>query len=143
MEGVGSVSSSRRTQPFSPAVPNEPSQPFQGQKEEQPRDPPFSLQGSECTSVSEIRNGAEDTMKLPLPAASRQWRLYPTSGTVLFPARRHLRSSFQTGAEPCCFLLAEFSVSLLSLFGVLWPPTGWGSAGDPHPPGASVVPGTA
>lgn len=100
-----------------------------GKKEEQCGDPAISLQGSECPSVREIRNGAEVTMKLPVPAASRQWRLYPISGTALFPARLHLLFSFQAGAEPCCFLLVDFLVSLLSLLmshghpqrgGLLW-----------------------
>lgn len=93
-----------------PAVPHKPSQSFQAYtgRRRSSAGILLSLEGSECPSVSEIRNRAEVTMKLPLPAASRQWRLYPVSGTELFPAHLHPHSSFQTGAEPCSFLLVDF-----------------------------------
>lgn len=127
-----------------PAVPHKPSQSFQAYtgRRRSSAGILLSLEGSERPSVSEIRNRAEVTMKLPLPAASRQWRLYPVSGTELFPAHLHPHSSFQTGAEPCCFLLVDFFSFLAVHFDVPWPPTGRGSAGDSHPLGASVVAGT-
>lgn len=66
------------------------------------------------------------------PPPSSQQRLCPISGTGLFPAHPHVCSAFQPGVELCCVLWVHFSL-LADLSDVPWPPTGRGSAGDPHP----------
>lgn len=95
-------------EPFSPDKPPQSFLTLVEGRAEQSRGPGVSLQGSGHPGTGEIISSAEVTMKLPVRAASRQGRLQPISGTVLFPVCLQLHSSFQAGPGLCCFLIVDF-----------------------------------